>query len=250
MDQLEFDVIGRIRENYLELFEALSSPNLSDLKYVVSCIMIHDVEYSSHFLFTFALSQYMKENSILPDFSRYEFPISLLFCSWPKDDNVPSLQSGSKLQLPCVSYEIFPENFDFKYIFKSSSEADEFWISFKEDIDILQNLLSYAVTIYPPKDFPVETDDDIKAIRLFYEQDFSILETCKRMFLKASAFFKGDSLGSAHLKEDDLSYNYVRALFEFILELSEEHAYSPGHQPRDLVRQSLKESRAKKTKST
>lgn len=198
----------------------VASQKYNDIEYVVTSMMLYEMEYSTHFLLSARIAQHMDSYSIIPDFDKIADKLASFYFSIADDDGHQDFRNGHpRVVLPIRPFVICPSYFNnCHYIFDESFYSYQYMAFYGISLLIIRALLVTLLQVKPPWELPSWTNQDYKAARYFYEKDFWKKELLSPFTFTYDSHGKVKEfvLGNGTPQSRDNCCENIRAIYTFL----------------------------------
>ena len=223
---------------YLPLFPTDRSSkdcgcHISDREYVVSAIMLHELEYTYHFHFAALLAIMIKENHYESDFKfdDYQYELSLFckrFAKADRDLKVLSNSNNSDI-FEYVSYDVLHSDKDVGDLLSLAKSKQVSGIKpnypldpQEKNIKLEHLMLSFTFNIIPPKYIRSWTEKDYHDARLFFEKDYPLYKIYSQIVASAQNINFEEIFNRKH----DTCLDIIREFLSWLIKDSRKFAFS------------------------
>lgn len=223
---------------YLPLFPTDRSSkdcgcHISDREYVVSAIMLHELEYTYHFHFAALLAIMIKENHYESDFKfdDYQYELSLFckrFAKADRDLKVLSNSNNSDI-FEYVSYDVLHSDNEIGYLLllAKSKQASGIKPNYpldphEKNIKLERLMLLFTFNIIPSKYIRSWTEKDYRDARLFFEKDYPLYKIYSQIVASAQNINFEEIFNRKH----DTCLDIIREFLSWLIKDSRKFAFS------------------------
>lgn len=174
-------------DKYYQIFAELlpEKSKLSDEEYVVTCFMVHELEYTNRFHLCAIVGKYMKDKKLSIDLlnsetREYKLLSERAKFTWSRFAESPSFNTPvtTKGIFEYVSYDILHYQDQIsKLLFNTSdSSYDEYKKKHALDVSLVRNMVAILQVIHPLKKMPSWSPEDYKQMRKFFQFKYPIYQ--------------------------------------------------------------------------